>query len=118
MGHWSRATRVTALRAAPNGPVLRSLEAETILQPLSARAEWYRVRLPDGSVGHVRAADIASAATPLRTFSMEGEAILSSEPREYAAVIDTLSAATIRVFGRFNGQLYVRADSIFGWIRP
>ena len=117
LGHWARAARVTALRAAPNGPVLRSLESETISSTAQCAAEWYRVRLPDGAIGHVRAADIASAATPLRTFSMEGGTILSSEPREYAAVIDTVSAATIRVFGRFNGLLYVQAGSLFGWIR-
>jgi murein DD-endopeptidase MepM/ murein hydrolase activator NlpD len=117
LGSWSRAARVTALRAAPDGAVVRSLAAETMLQVLSARTAWYHVRLPDGSVGHVRAADVASAAIPLHTFSMEGETVLSSEPREYAAVIDTLSAATIRVFGRFDRLLYVRADSLFGWIR-
>ena len=81
LGSWARTARATSLRAAPNGAVLRSVEAETMLQLLSARTEWYRVRLPDGSGGHVRAADIASAATPLRTFSIEGETILASEPR-------------------------------------
>ena len=117
LGNRSRTTRSTALRAAPNGAVLRELEAETVLQPVSARIDWYRVQLPDRSSGYVRAADIARAATPLRTSTLQGETILSSDPREYAAVIDTLSATAVQVYGRFNGQLLVQAGSLLGWIR-
>jgi hypothetical protein len=49
--------------------------------------------------------------------TIEAETALSSDPREYAAVIDTLNGATVRVFGRFDRLLFVKADSIFGWIR-
>ncbi len=118
LGEWARTVRATALRSAPGatGMVSRELSAETMLRVLSARGEWYQVALPDGGAGYVSARDATSATLPLRTQRVADATVLLARPIPYAAIIDTLPAASVRVFGRFGSSLFVQTASGLGWI--
>jgi hypothetical protein len=118
LGKWARTVRATTLRSAPDSSAarVRALNSETMLRILSAQSNWYQVVLPDGSVGHLPAADAVAALQPLRTQTVVGPVPLRAQPNDVAAVIDTLQGANLRVYGRFADRLYVAADTVFGWV--
>lgn len=116
LGRWARTVRSTTLRSGPiqDAAPVRSLQAETMLRVFSAQGAWYHVRLPDGTPGYVATGDAAAAEQPLRTRSVAGPIVLHAQPR--GVIIDTLTVAEVRVHGRFDNALYVRAGAVFGWI--
>jgi murein DD-endopeptidase MepM/ murein hydrolase activator NlpD len=118
LGVWARTTRVSTLRVAPDREATRvsELTTETLARVLGARAAWYDVRLPDGTAGYLLAADVISAAKPLRRHALEQPTALRAGPQTNAVIIDTLFISAVQVLGRFGEQLYVRADSAAGWI--
>ena len=62
------------------------------------------------------AADVAPATVVLRTIAVPEATVFRAEPAVYAAVIDSLSARSLPVYGRFGTSLLVQVDSLFGWI--
>jgi peptidoglycan LD-endopeptidase LytH len=118
LGQQARTLRPTALRMSPGREAnqVRQLPTETIVRIWSARGEWYHARLPDGTTGFVPAADVARASVVLRTIDVPEATVLRADPAIFAAVIDSLSARSLPVYGRFGTSLLVQVDSLFGWI--
>jgi murein DD-endopeptidase MepM/ murein hydrolase activator NlpD len=118
LGNWARTVRMTSVRSAPDAQAtaLHELQKETMVRVLSAQAGWYHVFLPDGQRGYLRAADAMAARTALRTEEPDGPIVLHAQPTWFAAIVDTLPAASMRVYGRYGMRLYVQVDSTFGWV--
>jgi peptidoglycan LD-endopeptidase LytH len=117
LGQWVRTVRPTALRAAAStdGPVMRSLEAQTVMRSFSARGSWFGVTLPDGAQGFVLASD-ASAVRPLPV-QLTSSTRLVAGVGAFAPLIAVLQAGEVDVLGRFGELLFVRRDSLMGWIK-
>jgi peptidoglycan LD-endopeptidase LytH len=118
LGKWARMRRATELRAAParTASSTRVLRAETVGRVVGAQAGWYRVELPDGGAGYVFAGDAAPATRPLRAQVLARPTPIRAGPTRTAAVIDTLPAAGVQIHGRFGNSLFVKADTVYGWI--
>lgn len=108
------------LRSTPatRGPVLERLDADVPVTILGASGAWYRVRLPDSSMGFVGDRDLAADETVLDRLVVDGPAVLSAWPGDSsvsAAAVDR--GDLIEVLGRFNDQVLVRAPGgITGWM--
>ncbi len=116
--------RVTAGSASLNqSPDAKSpsvkLERNTLLPVDAATANWYRVRLPDGRMGYVNAANTSKLAT-LRTITQGTEARLLTAPDSAAPAKKMVPAGSkLSLLAQFNDFQYVRADdNVAGWLMP
>lgn len=108
------------LRVAPGlaSDVTLELERHTPLRVLGGSGDWYRVRLPDGTVGYVAARLTEATDRPLETrLALAGDA-LQAAPGPFAPVVGPLpEGASLPVLGRFGGYLMVQAPSgRTGWM--
>jgi hypothetical protein len=115
LGSWMR-LRTAARSPVRDGSPATPLPAGTVVQVLAATAERFRVRLPDGSDGLLRARDLVAASVPLGTRAMSGE--LREAPRADAPLVADLdTAAKVAVLGHFEDFSLVRlSDARVGWI--
>lgn len=108
------------LRVAPglDADVAQELELHTPLRVMGGSGDWYRVRLPDGTVGYVAARLTEPADRPVETrLALAGDA-LHAAPGPSAPVMAALPEGTpVPVLGRFGGYLMVQAPGgRTGWI--
>ena len=109
--------RLTALggsEAAEAPPI--DIPARTVLRVLAASGDSYRVTLPDGGTGYVRARDLESTREPVDRADLTGVA-LRAGPGPDAPVIATPAAASLGdVLGVFGDHAFVRAQGgVEGW---
>ena len=119
VGDWMRVSaRRAALRDEPSGEA-----SETVLAPrlvvrvLAATADQYRVELPDGTRGVLRARDLAPIADAIATTAVRGP--VRELPYVTAPVVESLEQPrTLAVLGEFGDFNLVRlsADRL-GWAR-
>jgi hypothetical protein len=83
---------------------------------VAALGDRLRVELPDGTIGSVRARDLADVETPLRLTTATGDLLAS--PLAAAPVIDTIAPGVeVRVLGRFGSYSLIQLpDARTGWI--
>ena len=110
----------TRLRAAPGrrAGVLRDLPRHTALYVAGGSGSWYRVHLPDSTVGYVAASQLEPTQNPVREIRLADGRALRRHPAPTALPIDSLAAdATVPVLGEFDTFLYVESPSgRTGWI--
>lgn len=121
LGAWLRVTaRTTRLRAQPStrADILDELPRHTAVRVLAGNQGWYRVRLPNGTVGYLTEGATASAAEPFQTTELTAATPLQLAPTPIAIVVDTLDeGATLAATGRFGDYLRVTdAEGRTGWV--
>ncbi len=97
-------------------PAPSDVPARTLLRVLAAAGDRYRIVLPDGGVGYVRARDLEYASEPLATAVLDGLA-LRAGPAPDAPVIATPEAGHAGdILGVFGEQSFVRGPGgVEGW---
>ncbi len=123
LGRTARVTLSSArLRVAPGtrAETIRELPRHTALYVAGGSGSWYRVHLPDRTVGYVAASQIEPAQQPVRQVQLAGGRLVRHHPTLTAVAIDSLAAdATVPVLGEFEDFLYVESPSgRTGWIAP
>jgi murein DD-endopeptidase MepM/ murein hydrolase activator NlpD len=105
-----------ARAAGGDRPTDATVPERTVVRVLAAVADRYRVALPDGHVGYLRASDLERAVEPLGTIALEGRA-LRAAPHPDAPVIATPAAeADGVILGVFGDQALVRGPGgVEGW---
>lgn len=121
LGRSSRVTLSSArLYAAPStrAETVRALPRYTALYVDGGSGDFYRVRLPDSTVGYVAASQIEPTQQPVRQVHLARGRPVRHGPTPSAVAIDSLAAdATVPVLGEFETFLYVEAPSgRAGWI--
>ncbi len=121
LGGWSRTVAARArLRRGPGTgfEIVAELPAATALRPLGASAEWYRVALPDGTLGFVAARLTAPAAEPLRRLLPEGERLLLRRPVPGAPALARIAGGEwLGVLAEYGGAVLVEtAAGRRGWL--
>ncbi|UCD25293.1 MAG: M23 family metallopeptidase [Gemmatimonadota bacterium] len=98
--------------------VLAELPVHTPLRILGGTGGWYRVNLPDGTLGFVAANLTEPADRPIRSEVVAEGGVLRSEPESTADPVESLSAGSeVPVLGAYRGFLYVQAPSgRAGWL--
>ena len=123
LGRWMRVTARAAALVAPEAAPARAAAAATTELPrgtlvwaVAALGGRFRVELPDGTLGVVRARDVGEASAPLGVSTALGD--VRESPAAAAPVIETLEdGVEVRVFGRFGGFSFVELpDARRGWI--
>ena len=121
LGTWARLSGdAIRLRAAPedDAPILRELPRHTALRVLGGSGGYYRVRLPNGSLGYVASSLTEPVDGPVASQLATSGAGVYIRPDLSAPRVATVDAdAELPVLGRYEGYLYVRAPSgRLGWI--
>jgi len=121
LGSWRRvSTGNVRLRTAPalTASIVRDLPQHTVAYIDGAVRDWYRVQLPDGTVGFVSGRLTESTVQPLRT-APAGALKLLDRPMVTAVPIEDLEVQwRLPIFGRFGDFLFVRTPGgLEGWIR-
>ena len=118
LGEWMRVSPVSArLRthagesALPTTPLSRG----TIVRVIGATGAHYRVEMPDGRTGLMRAIDLTPADTARATVSVSGNVLAA--PSQSAPVIEALAKPRpVAVLGHFGDFALVRLSSdTVGW---
>jgi SH3-like domain-containing protein len=121
IGDWTRAASDGArLRAAPSddAPVLAELPRHTIMAVVAATGDWLRVRLPDGRTGFMFGSVTEAAERAFDRRVLAAAAPIRALPSPIGAVMDSVSAGTVDVLGRFGDYLMVRSPESTGWLSP
>ena len=121
IGELARVARnVARVREEPRGRsrVLVELPLHTPLRILGGSGGWYRVDLPDGTVGFIAANLTEPADQPIRSAVIAEGGVLRAEPKSTADPVESLSAGSeVPVLGTYGGFLYVQAPSgRAGWL--
>ena len=120
LGAWLRTPRAGATLFARAGTdTLRALPAHTPLRVLAAAGEWFRVRLPDGSMGYVVARRLEALEKPVAIAVGDGGTSLLAIPvgQDPEVVMKELEpSARLEVFGYFDGFVLIRTGGLTGWI--
>ncbi|WP_285008968.1 M23 family metallopeptidase [Pedobacter faecalis] len=99
---------------------LATLPANTVLHITGASGSWYRVQLPDQTLGYVESRHTGSVETPVRRLTLRNEAQPLYDRPDSAAAVKRLASAgeAVSVIGTFKGHLLVRdKEQETGWIR-
>jgi murein DD-endopeptidase MepM/ murein hydrolase activator NlpD len=119
LGRWVRVHQAVAVQhqAKAQADVVVRVERHALMLAQAAMGSWYRVTLPDGAVGYIRA-DLAEAATQpvsLRHLAA-GEPLFESPNTNAAVVLAAPSDTVVGVFGRYGDyELVQLAGSRAGW---
>ena len=121
VGGWARTTvDGLRLRATPSteAPPLRTLGRYTPMLVVGGSGRWYRVVLPDATMGFVLAQSTESAGRPLRNAELTDGGVLLDRPMASSAVVDSLGpGGLVFVLGSFGGFLYVQSPhGPAGWL--
>ena len=121
-GEWRRVSDDgIRLRAGPsrNADVSMELERYTPVRVLGGSGDWYRVRLPDGTVGYMAARLTESLEEPigLENVSQASEAMALPEV-DAPRVAGLAMGAELALLGRFAGYSLIQTDAgVFGWVQ-
>jgi murein DD-endopeptidase MepM/ murein hydrolase activator NlpD len=119
---WARVVRPEAvLRAGAfrRATVLARLGRDVVVRVEAAAAGYYRVALPDGTVGYMSSGDITAADHPLASEPLGVTASLFDRPAATAPVMATIGPGLpLDILGRFGAFQLVRLpDARLGWVR-
>ncbi len=120
----------TYLRTVPTWTTLRkspetreragmNLPKNTVLRPVAITKGWYRVALPDGTVGYLQTAQLQPLERGLRRQALVVRRALLTAPNAPADTLKLLAARqSVSVLGQFGGYDFVEtADKQSGWVR-
>jgi murein DD-endopeptidase MepM/ murein hydrolase activator NlpD len=98
--------------------VLAELPLHTPLRVEAGTGDWYRVALPDGTVGFVATDLTEPADDPIRREVLASGATLLADPASRALAVDSVGAGVeIPVLGTFGEFLFVEGPSgRVGWL--
>jgi hypothetical protein len=102
------------IRALPTtrSSILAELELHTPLQVEAGTGVWYRVILPDGTIGFVAERLTEPLDSPIRSETVASAATLLTDPASTAVAVDSVAAgAEVAVLGAFEEFLFVRGPS-------
>jgi murein DD-endopeptidase MepM/ murein hydrolase activator NlpD len=121
IGQLARVNRDRArIRALPSSrsSVLAELPPNTPLRVEGGSGGWYRVSLPDGTMGFVAATLTERADSPIGSTLVAGGGTLLTDPQVTAVVMDRVEAgAEVPVLGAFGEYLYVQGpNGRAGWL--
>jgi murein DD-endopeptidase MepM/ murein hydrolase activator NlpD len=121
LAEWVRVSSRRAplrLGAHRGADTLIPLEAGELAWVSGAARGYYRVRLPDSSVGYLDGSQITPTDRILRREALEPGTVLRAAPRDLAPAIEVLASATsAEVLGRFGAFDLVRLpDARLGWL--
>ena len=119
IGQLGRSRERAAVVAAPetNAATLTTISAATPLRIDAAAAEWFRVRLPDGTVGYVASRLVESTRKAVGRTDVASGTPLRDRPASNAAVIATAPGGALSVFGEFADYALVEtADRRTAWV--
>ena len=114
LGSWMRVRSSSRTRGASGDVSL--LAPGSAVRVLAATSDSYRVELPNGSPGLVRARDLVGASSPLTTMAVSGE--VRELPRHDAPVVlEIAPPIKVAVIGQFAQFDLVRLpDGTVGWV--
>lgn len=119
-GYMRTAPSWMALRKSPKttGSAALNLPKNTVLRPLAATQGWYRVALPDGTLGYVQAAQL-QALGRLRKQTLNVAQALLAAPEIPTDTLRSLTARqAVHVLGQFGGYEFVETlDKQNGWVK-
>jgi murein DD-endopeptidase MepM/ murein hydrolase activator NlpD len=119
LGALARSSARVPLVAAPEARAanLTTIAAATPLRIDGAAANWYRVRLPDGTAGYVDSRRVETAQRPVRRTSVASGTPLRDRPMPDAAIIATAPGGSLPVVGEFADYALVEtADGRTAWV--
>ncbi len=123
LGEWVRIAghgQEIHLRDRPTrrSQVLTELPQHTAVRVLGGVGTWYRVQLPDGSVGFVAGRLTEDMESPIRLERLAESQPLQAQPRAGAPVMDELpKGVDVPVLGTFGDFLFVQSPSgRAGWM--
>jgi murein DD-endopeptidase MepM/ murein hydrolase activator NlpD len=121
IGSWVRTSRHgLQLRSAPSTDALtlRELPRYTPMRVFGGSGSWYRVRLPDGTIGFVTANLLEAVDRPLRGETLATARAMHARPWASAAVVAELAAGEeVNILGQFGTFLLVAApDGRHAWL--
>jgi len=105
--------------AAPEASAanLTTIAAATPLRIDGAAANWYRVRLPDGTTGYVDSRRVETTRSPVRRTVVASGTPLRDRPMPDAAIIATATGGSLPVVGEFaDYELVETADGRTAWV--
>jgi murein DD-endopeptidase MepM/ murein hydrolase activator NlpD len=109
-----------SLREHPDGRSKRlaDLQLYTPVRILGGSGAWYRVSLPDGTLGFIAARLTEPADQPIRSELIADGGVLRSQPQLGADRVENLTAGSqVPVLGSYAGFLYVQSPSgRAGWL--
>jgi len=110
----------TGVRVLPTARSARvaDLAKHTPMEVVAGSGQWYRVSLPDGTIGFVEARFVEPADQPIRSELVASGALVRELPMYTAAATDSLVAGQqVPVLGAFGDFLFVQAPSgRSGWL--
>jgi murein DD-endopeptidase MepM/ murein hydrolase activator NlpD len=121
IGTVARVNRAKArVRALPTSraPILTELSLHTPIQVEAGSGGWYRIALPDGTVGFVAASLTEPIDRPIGREMVASGGVLLTGPGPTAVAMDSVAAGQeVPVLGSFGGFLYVKApNGRAGWL--
>jgi murein DD-endopeptidase MepM/ murein hydrolase activator NlpD len=121
IGRFARTSRDgIRVRTRPDGsaPIADRLGRHAPIWIDAGVGSWYRVRLPDRSVGYVAAALTEKLDAPIRRQRLAAVADLLADPDSVAAVIERIGPGTeVAVLGEYGGYALTQGTSgRVGWI--
>jgi murein DD-endopeptidase MepM/ murein hydrolase activator NlpD len=121
IGKFVRVNRAgSRIRALPStrSSILAELELHTPLLVEAGTGPWYRVTLPDGTIGFVAEQLTEPLDSPIRSETVASAATLLTDPASTAVAVDNVAAgAEVPVLGAFEEFLFVRGPSgRVGWL--
>ena len=118
LGERRRTGARVSLRPRPDADDGETLAAGTPLRVIGAAGASYRVLLPDGRAGWVRARSTEPLADPLGSTRLAAGAALRDRPAAVGATIETVAAPrSVSVLARFGGYTLVRDGRRTGWVQ-
>jgi murein DD-endopeptidase MepM/ murein hydrolase activator NlpD len=95
------------------------IDKETLLEVNAATDNWYRVTMPDGKMGYIPSLDVTDLSESVANISIDNSNTLYEAPDDKSIAIKTLEPnTTLMVLGGYNNFLYVKNESLEGWIKP
>ena len=108
------------IRALPTtrSIILAELELHTPLQVEAGTGAWYRVTLPDGTIGFVAQRLTESLDSPIRSEMVASATTLLTDPAPTGVAVDDIAAgAEVPVLAEFEEFLFVKGPSgRVGWL--
>jgi murein DD-endopeptidase MepM/ murein hydrolase activator NlpD len=121
LGQWTRSNSLSAfLKSLPDSRSsdLARLDKFSVMKVLAAAGAMYRVLLPDGRTGYIRARSVESAQKMLETQQAKVSRMVQDTPVENAAVVDEIKAGEeFSILGKFEAFFLVRTSrDRMGWM--
>jgi murein DD-endopeptidase MepM/ murein hydrolase activator NlpD/SH3-like domain-containing protein len=109
LGRLARSRRQAAVLASAEGraATLTTIPAATPLQIDGASGAWFRVRLPDGTMGYVASALVESTQRAVRRTDVPQGTPLRDRPAADGAVIAMATGGVLPVIGEFSDYALV-----------